>query len=317
MDERLIYRYFEGRSSAGEDRQLCCWLRESEENRREFSEMKAVWNAGNSLGSSCSDKAFSELMAGVDAKIQAGERKMKFRKAIRWSLSAAAAVILIVTGIPALRTLFGFGTYRVYENQEDRIARVILEDSTCVLLKSGSTLSIPRKFSGKARNVSLEGSACFNVKHDENAPFIVNAGKDLQVKVLGTTFCVDAEDGATGATVILEKGSVMLQSGEGKTLATLVPGQRAVYDNATGSLDISGVNASGIVMAQYDLVSLKNASMNDILEDVSRTFGTKLSCTDSLPGKKYSFNYLRSNTLEEVLRIIKYMTGEDVLPVSD
>ena len=44
MNEQLIHTYLSGHATPGEQRELLEWLRESEENKRMFFEMIAIWS---------------------------------------------------------------------------------------------------------------------------------------------------------------------------------------------------------------------------------------------------------------------------------
>ena len=136
------------------------------------------------------------------------------------------------------------------------------------------------------------------------------ATDDLRVRVLGTAFCVQAYENSGQAEVVLEHGSVRLQTPEGVNLVTLQPDQRALYDAAADNLEISHVNASHLVLSQYDLVTMANATLHEIISHIETTYGVRISVPGRYGDKRYAFNYQRSNSLEEVLNIVEYMTGE-------
>ena len=101
-----------------------------------------------------------------------------------------------------------------------------------------------------------------------------------------------------------------LQTPEGVNLVTLQPDQRALYDAAADNLEISHVNASHLVLSQYDLVTMANATLHEIISHIETTYGVRISVPGRYGDKRYAFNYQRSNSLEEVLNIVEYMTGE-------
>lgn len=132
----------------------------------------------------------------------------------------------------------------------------------------------------------------------------------LRVRVLGTSFCMQAYEGSQQAEVVLEHGSVRLQTPAGVNLVTLQPDQRALYDAADDNLAITQVNASHLVLTQYDLVTMSDATLHEIISHIETTFGVRLSVAGRYDDKRYTFNYQRSNSLEEVLNIVEYLTGE-------
>ncbi|WP_099290358.1 FecR family protein [Butyricimonas sp. Marseille-P3923] len=84
---------------------------------------------------------------------------------------------------------------------------VKLSDGTKVWLNSDSEFEYPTSFAEGERVVSLKGEAYFEVTHDEQKPFVVKSGKQ-RVRVLGTSFAVQAYEDGTPSLTTLEKGCV-------------------------------------------------------------------------------------------------------------
>ena len=196
----------------------------------------------------------------------------------------------------------------VYAGMGER-REIVLPDSTHVWLNARTRLTLPEAFGPTQRNVQLAGAAFFEVARDKAAPFVVSTDK-LRVRVLGTSFCMQAYEGSQQAEVVLEHGSVRLQTPAGVNLVTLQPDQRALYDAADDNLAITQVNASHLVLTQYDLVTMSDATLHEIISHIETTFGVRLSVAGRYDDKRYTFNYQRSNSLEEVLNIVEYLTGE-------
>lgn len=310
--DAVINKYFAGETTEQEEKFLLAWLEESEEHRKYFFDLKSLWNARNAFAESTDLGRFAAFMRSTDnriAKIAATERSRRRRSLLRWSMGAAAAVLLAVCAGMAWHFLAGPDIYRIYENNTDTVTTVTLDDGTQVWLNSHTRLILPEPFSGTERNVELSGAAFFEAARDEAAPFTVFTDK-LRVRVLGTAFCVQAYNGSEQAEVVLEHGSVRLQTPEGVNLVTLQPDQRALYDAKNDNLEISHVNASHLVLSQYDLVTMANATLHEIVSHIETTYGVRISVAGRYDGKRYAFNYQRSNSLEEVLNIVEYMTGE-------
>ena len=208
--DAVINKYFAGETSDREEQFLMAWLEESEEHRKYFFELKSIWNARNVFAESADLGRFAAFMRSTDARIAkiAGEERARRRRGLlRWSMSAAAAVLLVVCAGFAWHFLAGPDIYRVYENNTETVTTVTLDDGTQVWLNARTRLILPKAFSPTERNVKLAGAAFFEVARDEAAPFTV-ATDDLRVRVLGTAFCVQAYENSGQAEVVLEHGSV-------------------------------------------------------------------------------------------------------------
>lgn len=120
-------------------------------------------------------------------------------------------------------------------------SELLLADGTKVWLNAGSRLAFPSDFTGKKRDVYLEGEACFKVARNEHKPFIVNA-RDIDVKVLGTWFNVSAYGSDNKIETVLLEGSVAVSRptalGIGKKEYLLKPNQRASFHKENNSIEI-------------------------------------------------------------------------------
>lgn len=300
MEEKLLYKYIIGKTDEAENELIYAWLQESDEHRKELFELKNIMNATRSEGRAVMDA--DAFMRGVSEKIARKKTALLMRR-----LCSAAAAILLLVGLAFAGKGWVNAFPEVYVNAGDRVVCQVLEDSSRVWLKPGAELSVARKYGRRARRVKLDGSAYFEVTHNAKAPFTVSAWNDISVRVLGTAFCIDAD--SLGTEVVLERGSVRVENKSGDR-AMLLPGQSAISRN--GKFELKNVDASRKVSMEYDLVTLPNASIDDILREVESEYHVQLSCEAADTTRRYTFNYRHSNTIDEVLQIITSLIGEKV-----
>ena len=310
--DSVIQKYFAGETSEQEEKYLLAWLEESEEHRKYFFELKSIWNARNVFAESADLGRFAAFMRSTDARIAkiAGEERARRRRGLlRWSMSAAAAVLLVVCAGFAWHFLAGPDIYRVYENNTETVTTVTLDDGTQVWLNSESSLVFPVRFGDGPREVTVTGEAYFDVAHDEAHPFVVKT-ENLSVRVLGTAFNVRAHAADPLTEVVLERGSVRLQTPEGYNLVRLHPNQRAVFDAAKDDIEVEEIYAEHFVTERYNLVAMKNATIGEIIARIESNYGVRIRIADPDNRKRYDINYLRTNSLEEVIDIVEFMTGQ-------
>ena len=118
---------------------------------------------------------------------------------------------------------------------------LVLSDGTRVWLNSASEFHYPTRFDGDIREVSFSGEVYFEVAKDSLRPFVVCAG-DVRVKVLGTSFNVSAYPDEERVVATLVEGSVALET-ESEDVV-LRPGEQAVWDCASGKVEVNEVDAS-------------------------------------------------------------------------
>ena len=106
---------------------------------------------------------------------------------------------------------------------------VVLPDGTKAWLNAGSSLTFPSSFTGKERIVSTTGEVYFEVAQNAAMPFGVNVDNTTQIKVLGTSFNINAyrEEGNVSTTLL--EGAVQVNNGTNSQ--QLAPGQQARVGN--------------------------------------------------------------------------------------
>lgn len=93
------------------------------------------------------------------------------------------------------------------KQRQSQSTLIRLPDNSTVVLKPGSKLSYSKNFTGKTRDVYLDGEAFFEVSKDKSRPFIVHTN-ELITKVLGTSFTVKAYSADKEFNVKVNTGKV-------------------------------------------------------------------------------------------------------------
>ena len=141
---------------------------------------------------------------------------------------AASIALLLVTGILLTdkepeQELVYYETIAV----PDAKTKITLPDSSIVWLNANACLRYPREFSEQVRQVEIKGEAFFEVRKDEKKPFIVQTD-GIGIRVLGTTFNVDAEPEKTEITLLTGKIGLYKYTNQSQMAdRILLPGERA------------------------------------------------------------------------------------------
>jgi len=311
--EGLLYRYLVRRTSGAEDREVYAWLEASEKNRSLFFEVADVWSAHRTLISPATGERCDAMLRRLNARIDADDAMQRpARFAWRRWMSAAAAAAVVVIAVAAA-WLAGLrlpeaGRFQSYANHTGDVAVLHLEDGTQVWLQDGTELRYAVGKGDGERIVRLDGEAYFDVSHDARHPFVVET-RELAIRVLGTAFNVRALAGNPFTEVVLERGAVRLETPGGDNLVRLHPNQRAVYDARMGDMEVAEINAPLYVTRRYNLVTMKGATITEIIAGIEKSYGVRIRIMSPDDGKRYDINYLRSNSLEEVVDIVEFMTG--------
>lgn len=185
-----------------------------------------------------------------------------------------------------------------------------LPDSSSVTLAPGSTLRL-QKHKDK-RLVQMTGKVYFNVRHDDRAPFRVNAGSGF-VKVLGTRFQVDSQDPISVSVV---SGKVLFSAiRSGEEALILTKGQSAVLDPAASKpVEITPKHPNPAAWATGEFI-YDNTPLPEVLSELSEYYDVTLVAFDaghsSGESRRLSGEFSTSS-LQEILNLINSALGTDI-----
>ena len=216
---------------------------------------------------------------------------------------AAAAAVGIFLYLSWLTQWTGYAAYDIAQT-------FTLPDSSSVTLAPGSTLSL-QKHKDK-RLVQMTGKVYFNVRHDDRAPFRVNAGSGF-VKVLGTRFQVDSRDPISVSVV---SGKVLFSAiRSGEEALILTKGQSAVLDPAASKpVEITPKHPNPAAWATGEFI-YDNTPLPEVLSELSEYYDVTLVAFDaghsSGESRRLSGEFSTSS-LQEILNLINSALGTDI-----
>jgi ferric-dicitrate binding protein FerR (iron transport regulator) len=229
-----------------------------------------------------------------------------------FKIAAAVLLPLLLTNV-ILWYIFGY--------QKDKISwqevvvgkgeklQMMFQDGTRVWLNSDSKLKYPEKFYGDFREVKLEGEAYFKVKKDSEHPFIVKM-KNLNVKVLGTSFNIKAYADDNNITATLDEGLISLLTNP-LTHASeylLKPGQEAVFSSLNSKLSINNSKDNSASIWRQNIISFKDTPLNEVIKTLERWYNVKFDVSDpKLLNYTYTINF-KDEGLKNVLFSLERIT---------
>lgn len=216
---------------------------------------------------------------------------------------AAAAAVGIFLYLSWLTSWTDYAAYDIAQT-------FTLPDSSSVTLAPGSTLSL-QKHKDK-RLVQMTGKVYFNVRHDDRAPFRVDAGSGF-VKVLGTRFQVDALD-STSVSVVSGKVLFTDSRSDGEGLI-LTKGQSAVLDPAASKpVEITPKHPNPAAWATGEFI-YDNTPLPEVLSELSEYYDVTLVAFDAghSSGESRSLSgEFSTSSLQEILNLINSALGTDI-----
>lgn len=153
---------------------------------------------------------------------------------------------------------------------------IVLSDGSNVHLNSGSSIKYPINFiKGQKRQVFLTGEAFFDVAHDQEHAFVVNA-QDLDIHVYGTKFNVSNYPEDRDTEVVLVEGSVGLRESNleiaDNAEVYLKPGYMGIYNRSDNNISQEEVNTSIYTSWMNGNLVFRNISFENIIQKLQRHY---------------------------------------------
>lgn len=308
----LIAKSFSGELTEEETLLLNTWKAAEKSNLSVYQDFAEIWKHSNRLALP------SQINLPKSLEITRQKAGIKSSE-IKWmSMIRQIAAVLILAVMFASLYNMQFkqvtpGKSEVVVFQEVRAAygtqtRIELPDGTMVSLNSGSILKFPTTFNNsETRQVYLSGEGNFKVTKNINQPFVVAINK-LQVRVLGTTFNVDAYPGNATITVALVEGRVLLQqtcNDKISDLMVLKPNQVAFFKQSENKLQWKTENDLTKYTAWTDgKIVFSNDPVNMVIQKLKNWYNVDIELSDTkLENYRFTGTFI-DEPLEQVLNIL-------------
>lgn len=275
----LLEKYQEGRCSEQEKQLVEHWFALLEnENADDVSE-DDLDGAGDRMWASMQEQASLP-------HLQDRERRSPFRSVyLRWAAMAASLVLIgwFFTGRRAYRNVpLTAYTWQEQRNDGETVLPVMLEDSSVVELRPGSSLRYPSRFSEEKREVVLKGDGFFSVRKNSKKPFYVHSG-GVTTKVLGTSFRVNtgADGRQTKVEVVTGLVSVYSERNSKEEVDMLVsPNHTATFDRSSGRFS-AGLSERPRLLNAGVSFRFRNAPLSQVAQHLRDAWGVDVHAETS------------------------------------
>lgn len=304
----LLPDYFNGTLSDENKHLIDKWRRINENNNQKFNavlDMFMDFRALDSISNIDVEKALDVVNQRIAKKRHSWIRHIERAAAILFIPLLAATILSI------MRTKTNKPVYCQLKVETGMTGRVILPDSTIVMLNSGSTLRYPSEFTSDSRNVELLGEAYFDVRKDSERQFRVKLADGSSVNVYGTRFNVDAYPDDNSVITLVE-GAIgydyVNNNGDSQEIR-LIPDQQ-VTKTISGDVSIINTEVSSAIAWKNNRIILNSTPLKQILKTLERRFNVKFEVKNQdIEEYTFSGGAISIKNLDYVLETLKIATG--------
>jgi transmembrane sensor len=178
-----------------------------------------------------------------------------------------------------------------------------LSDGTQVWLSPESKLRYGQNFGLKTRNVILDGEGYFEVTKNQEKPFTVETGY-LKVKVLGTSFNLEAYSNEAIVRTTLVRGSLQIESEIISKDVLLSPGDRISFDVNSRQLTSEKVNTEIYRLVKDGMIIFKRNTLTEVCRKLERWFMIPIELNDTNNQDLLFTAKFQDESIEKILQIL-------------
>jgi transmembrane sensor len=269
LHEQLILKFFAGTVTPEEQQALDAWMQESEENKKLVNDFSLMWQAGNhKIEEPDFDKTaeWKKLEAAITREPKKAKEVKFYSYSTALRVAASVGVIMVFSWVLYI-VVFSHET--ILKESGDVTMQISLPDGTEVWLNRNSKIAYHDNFNKTDRTVILTGEAFFEVKPDTSKPFIVQTTQ-ARVKVLGTSFNVQAYEASAATEVFVVTGLVNFCNIREEKGINLKPGEMAVTNSNT--VVVLNDDHSNTLAWREKRLTFKKTSLNTVVENLEHYF---------------------------------------------
>lgn len=266
--------------------------------------MEKLWNESDSESG---PRSFRELVL-LGNRIDRAEKRRRIRRVITGVFAVAASLAVVGWASYSLtRRNYAKSPLEYTQNlvaEYGQTSSVILSDGTVVHLNAGSTLLYPDQFNEGKRIVFLTGEANFNVAKDPERPFIVKSSH-MDVRALGTVFCVQSYAGERTVRTTLSEGKVEVSIPSVDKSFILEPDTQLLYAPADKEVSFARVDSKKVLGWEDGYLTFTNASFPEIASVLERRFNVSINYNaENMKRNELNVRFVPGEKLDDILGVL-------------
>ncbi len=272
-----------------------------------FNQIKSDWNTlamHTEKEKISTDRAWRSLKNRLEGEMLLEPQAILFKRNYQMAWLRVAAAVLLVAAIGS----FWFILPNISTNQMVTITTGSessnlfqkLPDGSRVYLGSNSTLTYPKKFGKKQRNVQLNGNGFFDIQHNPQAPFRIECNGKM-VEVLGTSFNLSSS--SDNFELKVESGAVRVFNVDNPANDYLViSGELLVANN--GNFTKSEFSKGSAITSALKRIQFKDEPLGDIVNVLNQKFDKQIVFSSpNMANRKLTATF-EGSSLDTIVEVI-------------
>ncbi len=270
----LIGKYLAGEAVLDEIRFVESWAKESAHNQKYLEQCKLIFDRTFDAKVSQqfdADAAWDRMRAKLHhPKVVALPTRTSQRFA--WRI-AASIIIVLGIGFFAYRWMSSGGIKPVQVISQKETKADTLPDGSGVFLNKKTEVAYTYDKKKKNHEVKLKGEAYFNIQHEDDKSFIINA-EGVYIRDIGTSFNVKAYPEDNTVEVVVVEGKVMFYTDTDSGIYLSANG-KGIYNKTTKTFTIEQPEAN-VLAYKTKFFSFSDTDLRSVVAALNEVYDKKI-----------------------------------------
>jgi len=300
----LIGKVLAHEATAEEQVQLQKWISQSDSNKKYFEQINTIFDtaaANNVQLQFDTDAAWAKVKKQVRSEKDNPKTRSINQGYWRVLRIAAGIIILLAIGIFSYQWMNPtVQTFAVVSNVTT--VQDTLPDGSTTFLNKNSSVAFEYNPREKTRKVKLKGEGFFEVKHEVEKPFVIEA-EEVLVRDIGTTFNVKAYPDSDTVEVIVKTGEVQIYTLKNPGL-NLVAGETGFYSKRLREFSKMPKADTNALAYKTGVFSFNNTDLQSMIDKLNEVYGSHIKLANEKLARCHITVNFNNEKLENVVDII-------------
>lgn len=307
INEEILMLYITGEADKQQIADVENWLKQDADNQKQLEQLQEIWLKSAELKPSPIDVNIDKAWKNVEAKIDEGETKSSADKnQFLKYFYRIAAIVVFGLAIWKIISIFNFNDEQLYLASNNAILTDTLTDGSIITLNKNTKLEYSTAFNEENRRVKLQGEAYFDVEHNPEKPFVIEANNTF-IKVLGTSFNVKSFKDSTKFEVSVVEGLVQFftVSEKGDTVTVLLSkNEKGIFDTQSKEFKkAKSISKNDIYWNSKTLV-FEKTELKKVFKLLENIFRIKIEVKNPDINSMLLSATFKQNSIDEIFEVI-------------
>lgn len=306
--DELIAKYLAGETSREEHEGVVAWVNESDANRKYFEQLQAIFQNASSVKTIPhfdTDEAWRKMRSRLHSSGTSRVTPMTPWWKQNIYRIAAGFLVFIIAGIFVYNWTRDDAPATLEVVSDNHISSDTLPDGSDVTLNKETTLAYTYSRKQKQHTVKLKGEAYFNIQHNDNKTFVVEAGETL-IKDIGTSFNVKAYPEQNTIEVVVEEGAVMFYTAN-DTGIYLEAGGKGIYHKTSKTFTVEQAEPN-VTAYKTRFFIFSDAELGHVVDELNSVYDRKINIDDHLRSCRLTVSF-NNESIDEIAGVIAETLG--------